>query len=193
MATFRAISAVGTAVLGMLSDTWLRRPFQGTALTTMLVRSEDLATRPMEFGFSLYVYRVAVNGTQRTLPPATPRHRRPLPVEVSFIVTPWAQSAQRQLELLGWCMRVMDDEPVLPAAVLNASVPNVFGPQETVEVVPTQLPLEEYSRLWDALTFDYQLSVAYTARVVRLESDLDEVEAGPVLERELDFGALVDR
>jgi hypothetical protein len=191
MATFRGISAVGTAVLAMLTDAWTRAPFTNTLLETKLVRSDELATRPVEFGVSLYVFRVAVNGTQRTLPPPIEGHRRPLPVEVSFILTPWAVSAQRELELLGWCMRVVDDAPILPAAVLNVGVPDVFHSGEVVEIVPAQLPPDEYFRLWDALTFDYQLSVAYAARIVRLESDLQTVVAGPVLEREEHFASLV--
>ena len=187
MATFRGISAVGTAVLGLFADAWTRAPFQATTLDTKLVRSDDLSTRPVEFGLTAYVFRVSVNGTQRTLPPAVQAHRRPLPVEVDFLVTAWATSAQRELELLGWAMRVLDDEPVLPPAALNRAVPGVFAPDETVEVVPAQLPMDEYFRLWDSLTFDYQVSMAYAARVVRIESDLTLVEAGPVLERELQF------
>jgi hypothetical protein len=191
MATFRGISAIGTAVLAMLTEAWARHPFESTILETKLVQSEQLAQRPTDFGVSLYVYRVAVNGTQRTLAPAEPRHLRPLPVEVSFIVTPWATSAQRQLELLGWCMRAMGDQPVLSAADLNHAVPGVFAPDEIVEVVPVQLPPDEYFRLWDALTFDYQLSVAYAARIVRLQSEIEVVEGPPVLERTFTAGALV--
>ena len=193
MATFRGLSAIGTAVLDVLADAWLRSPFEQTTLDTKLVRAEDLAQRPVEFGVSVFVYRVAVNGTQRTLAPAEPGRRRPLPVEVSFLVTPWASSAQRQLELLGWCMRALDDEPVLPVSSLNATVPAVFGPRELVEIVPAPLTNDEYLRLWEALTFDFQLSAGYLARVVRLESELVEIEAGPVLERDLGFGELVDR
>jgi hypothetical protein len=191
MATFRGISAVGTSVLSLLDDAWSRGRFEATTLETKLVRSDELAKRPFEFGVSLFVYHVAVNGTQRTLPPAAPHHRRPLPVEVSFIVTPWAGSAQRELELLGWCMRALDEVPVLPPALLNAAVPGVFAPNEVVEVVPAQLPPEQYFSLWETLPFEFQLSMAYAARLVRLESELQVTEAGPVLERELDFGMLV--
>lgn len=186
MATFRGISAVGTGVQTLLHDAWLRQPFTGDALATNLVRAEDLKTRPFEFGVTVYVYRVAVNGAQRTLPPQVPGHRRPLPVEADFIVTPWAKTAARELELLGWCMRVLDDEPLLPPSVLNHDAAGVFGPTEVLELVPAPLPLEELRRLWDALPgSEFQLSVAYTARLVRLESSRTEPVAGPVLERDL--------
>ena len=190
MATFRAISAIGTAVLGLLDDAWARDHFSADTMETSLVRAEDLKERPFDFGITLYVYRVAVNGTQRTGTPIVAGRRRPLPVEVDFIVTTWGKSAQRELELLGWCMRVLDDDPVLAAATLNSGFPGVFGPGEIAEIVAAPLPLDEYRRLWDALPWDYQLSVAYSARVVRLESTRALTEAGPVLERDLEFAAL---
>ena len=189
MATFRGISAVGTGVRALLHDAWAREPFTGDLLATELVRAEDLKTRPFEFGVTVYVYRVAVNGTQRTVPPQVPGHRRPLPVETDFIVTPWAKTAARELELLGWCMRVLDDEPLLSPSALNNDAAGVFGPAELVEVVPVALPVDELRRLWDALLGEFQLSVAYTARVVRLESLRLDTEAGPVLERDLVMAA----
>ncbi|HEV7762594.1 MAG TPA: DUF4255 domain-containing protein [Acidimicrobiales bacterium] len=196
MATFRGLAAVGTGVLTLLEDAWARDPFVPETMETSLIRAEDLKERPFEFGVTVYVYRVAVNGTQRTPVPTvtatatTPRRRRPLPVEVDLVVTAWGLSAERELELLGWCMRAIDDEPLLSPAVLNRAVPGVFGPSETAELVANPLPLDEYYRLWDALPWDYQLSAAYTARVVRLESSRTVTEAGPVLERDLDHRAL---
>jgi uncharacterized protein DUF4255 len=194
MATFRGLAAVGTGVLTLLEDAWARDPFVADTMETSLIRAEDLKDRPFDFGVTVYVYRVAVNGTQRTpVPPAsssTPRRRRPLPVEVDFVVTAWGPSAERELELLGWCMRAIDDEPILSPSVLNRAVPGVFRPDESCELAANPLPLDEYYRLWDALPWDYQLSAAYTARVVRLESTRQLTEAGPVMERDLDFEAL---
>jgi hypothetical protein len=189
MATFRGVAGLGTGLLTLLEDAWERDPFVDDTMETSLIRAEDLKDRPFEFGVTVYVYRVAVNGTQRTLPPSTPQHRRPLPVEVDLVVTAWGPSAERELELLGWCMRVIEDEPVLSPAVLNRSVPGVFGPGETVELAANPLPLDEYYRLWDALPWSYQLSAAYAARVVRLESTRTLIEAGPVVERNLEFAA----
>lgn len=190
MATFRGIAAIGTGVLSLLEDAWARDPFVADTLETSLVSAEGLRERPFDFGVTIFVYRVAVNGTQRTLPPTVPGRRRPLPVEVDLLLSTWGRSAQRELELLGWCMRALDDDPLLPAAVLNRSVPDVFEPTELVEVVPNPLPLDDHYRLWDALTWDYQTSAAYTARLVKLESARLLTEAGPVLERDLAFGAL---
>jgi hypothetical protein len=39
---------------------------------------------------------------------------------------------------------------------------------------------------------DYQISIPYAARIVRVDSNLDLNEAGPVLTKDLDFGVLKD-
>lgn len=190
MATFRGIAAIGTGVLTLLEDAWDRDPFVAETLETSLVGAEGLRERPFDFGLTAFVYRVAVNGTQRTVPPTVAGRRRPLPVEVDLLLSAWGRSPQRELELLGWCMRVLDDEPLLAPAVLNRAVADVFAAAEVVEVVPNPLPLDDHYRLWDALGWDYQTSAAYTARVVRLESARRVGEAGPVLERDLELAAL---
>ena len=55
------------------------------------------------------------------------------------MLTPWAAEAERQLRLLGWAMRFIEDNTVLPAAVLNQSLSRrerpVFEPDEAVEIV----------------------------------------------------------
>jgi hypothetical protein len=190
MATFRGVAATGLGVLALLEEAWSREPFVNEALGTELVRAEDLKQRPFNFGVTVYVYRIAVNGTQRTIPPTIAGRRRPLPVEVDFVVTTWGPSAQRELELLGWCMRILDDEPILTTELLNRPVADQFTVGELVEIVPNPLPLDEYYRLWEVLPWDYQLSAAYTARMVRLESTRTVIEAPPVTERDLEFAAL---
>jgi Pvc16 N-terminal domain len=76
--------------------------------------------------------------------------------------------------------------------LLNTLTAGVFEPEETVEIVVGQLANEEMFRIWDVLPSDYQLSVPYVARIVRIDSELDLREGGPVLTRELDFGVLKD-
>ena len=61
-----------------------------------------------------------------------------------------------------------------------------------MEIIVGQLSNEEMFRIWDVLPNNYQISVPYCARIVRIDSELDQREGGPVLTRELDFGALKD-
>src|SRR5437660_1775185 len=195
MATYRAVGATCEAVVRLLQQSWQRDLFDGVDLQFDVYRTRDFAT-PMDAGVSLFLYRVTLNTVQRT-PPAKPgpagRHRRPqLPLDLHFLLTPWAKDASLEQVILGWMMRTLEDTPILPSGLLNTLTDGVFDVEETVEIVVGQLPNEEMFRIWDVLPNDYQISVPYTARIVRIDSELDQREAGPVITRELGFGILKD-
>ena len=80
-------------------------------------------------------------------------------------------------------MRMMEDYPVLTAPLLNGIRDGVFHDDETVEIVAGQLTNEELMRIWDDLGAEYQLSVPYIARVVRIDSLLTLPTGRPVQER----------
>ena len=85
-------------------------------------------------------------------------------------------------------MRTIDDNPILSSGFLNAFIPGVFRPEETVELAPAELTNDEVFQLWQVLPSSLQLSVPYVARVVRVESDVT-VPQGPLVRvRELEFG-----
>jgi hypothetical protein len=193
MATYRAIGATCEAVVALLRHAWRPELFDDAALQFRVYRTGSFAT-PMDAGVSLFLYRVMVNGVQRT-PPArpTPNGRvRPhgLPLDLHFLLTPWAKEASLEQEILGWTMRTLEDTPHLSAGLLNSLVGGVFEPEEEVDVVPGTLSHEELFRIWDVLPTDYQISVPYLARVVRIDSELDRAVGGPVLTRALDVGVL---
>lgn len=193
MATYRAVEATCEAVMRLLQQSWRRDLFENRDLLFQVYQTQDFAT-PMSTGLSLFLYRVTVNTIQRTpLPRPGPRgrQRRPqLPLDLHFLLTPWADHASLAQAILGWTMRTIEDTAVLPAGLLNAVTDAVFNDDETVEIVFGQLSNEEMFRIWDVLPRDYQISVPYTARIVRIDSDLDLNEGGPVITKELDFGAL---
>jgi hypothetical protein len=43
-------------------------------------------------------------------------------------------------------------------------------------------------RIWDGIPGDFQLSVPYTARIIRIDSTRPVSSGGPVLTRELEMG-----
>ncbi|HEY6407384.1 MAG TPA: DUF4255 domain-containing protein [Ktedonobacteraceae bacterium] len=195
MATYRAVGATCEAVVRLLQQSWRREMFNNTDLQFHVYRTGDFAT-PIEAGVTLFLYRVTMNTVQRT-PPAKPglrgQRRRPqLPLDLHFLLTPWAKDASLEQIILGWMMRTIEDVAILPAGLLNTMTAGVFDADETVEIVAGQMSNEEMFRIWDVLPNDYQISVPYIARIVRIDSDLDLLEAGPVVTRELDFGVLKD-
>jgi len=194
MATFQAIGSVAEAVARVLNQAWQSSPLNGTDAQFKVYQGKDFATAATQTqittGVSVFVYQVSVNKVQRTLPPSTLQHRRPLPLDVWLLLTAWAGDASTEHTILGWAMRTIDDNPILSSGFLNAAVPDVFLPQETVELVPAELTNAEIFQLWQVLPNSLQLSVPYVARVVRVESELTVPQGSPVMTRELEFGAL---
>jgi len=188
VATFRAIGSAAEAVARLLEQSWDPAMFNGAELRFEVYRTADFNS-PMETGVSVFVYRVAINGVQRSLPPANAKLRRPLPLEVSLLVTPWARDASLAYDILGWAMRSIEDSPILTSGFLNAAVANVYRPEETVELAFGELSNDELFQLWDVLPGTLQLSAPYVARGVRIESERAEPPAGPVLTRLLEYGS----
>jgi hypothetical protein len=192
MADYRAISAACSAVMNLLQTAYRPAMFEST-LSFEVYRTTNFED-PMSAGVSLFLYRVMVNSVRRTYPsrPTPEGHvRRPqLPLDLHFILTPWATDASQEQEILGWMMRIIEDHPLLPSGLLNSATPGVFDDEENIELIPGDLSNEELFRIWDVLPGDFQISVPYIARVVRIDSELLESEAEMVLTRELGYGVL---
>lgn len=194
MARHQAIAAAGQAILGLLSDARPRPEFDTARFDLYQLRDFN---QGMEEGLSLFLYRVAVNGARRNLPPTLSpegkRMRPPLPLDLYYLLTAWARTAAKQQRLLGWAVRALQDVPVLPASFLNdyAPEPEVFRPNESVEVILEQLTLQDMNNLWGAAKVTPPLSVAYVLRMVAIESEVEIPEGGePVQTRAFDFGKL---
>ncbi len=174
MADFRAIATATEAVLQLLRSEYRREDFNQETLEFKVFTAKDFA-KPLTAGVSLFAYRIFPNGVHRTpAGRATPDGRRfpaLLPVDLHFMLTVWGKEASLQHMIAGWMMRVLEDHPIFPAALLNAVSPGVFRPDETLEVSLTELTNEDLLRIWETLVQNvYQLSVPYVARVLRIES-----------------------
>lgn len=192
MATPFAIAAVSEGVRRLLDDACPRDRFAGAAVK-VLTAAEMKKGDEVKTGLSVFLYRVAVNGPQRNRAArvtADGRRLKPsLPVDLYFLLTPWADSVVQQQQLLGWAMRTLEDAAILPAGLLNAASPepDVFLPTEAVELTADPISLPDQSGLWQALQAPWQLSVGYIARMVALDSAVPIAAAGPVVERALDL------
>ena len=195
MATFQAIAATGQAMLGLLADAVPKPEFANAQFD--LYQLTNFGS-PMEEGISLFLYRVAVNGARRNIPPVIGRdgrrHRPPLPIDLHYAVSAWARSAVKQQRLLGWTMRMFEDVPILPTGLLNnyGPEPDIFDPGETVELILEPLTLQDWNNLWSATKVTTPpLSVGYVARMIGISSALTLTEAAEVQTREFKAGALV--
>ncbi|MFL6107544.1 MAG: DUF4255 domain-containing protein [Marmoricola sp.] len=190
MANHQAIGAVAEAVIRLLERSWHPSLLTGIHPEFEVYHGKDFSA-PMATGISVFVYQIGADPVQRTLPPALPDHKRPLPVRVQLLVTAWAKEASTEHALLGWAMRAIADNPVLSSGFLNAATADVFGPDETVDLALGELSNDEIFQLWQVLPSSLQLSVPYVARVIRIESELLTTHGPLVIERDLELGVLV--
>jgi hypothetical protein len=193
MAGYQAIRATCEAVIRLLEQSWDQATmFNGETLGFQVYTTSQFQARPVTTGVSLFLYNVSVNAAQR-IPPGRPRlganpRPRQLPLNLHLLLTPWAAEASLQHDILGWAMRVLEDNAVVSVAALNTPIDTVFESDETIEIVSTALSVEDMLRIWDGIPGDFQLSVPYMARVVRIDSERPVSGGGPVLTRELEMG-----
>ena len=189
MADYRAISATLETVARVLEASYEPSLLDDTALQFLVYGTKDFE-EPMSAGVSLFPYRVHVDGALRAPPskrltPEGVRYPPQIGLDVHFLLTAWGSKASLELAVLGWAMRVLADRSTLTAALLNGVSPGTFSDDETVEVVPAELAVEDMMRIWDGLPRDYQTSVPYTARVVCIESLLEPAPWTRAGERQL--------
>ncbi len=159
----------------------------------VLVRTEDLVRRQNgQPGFTtpaltLFAYRVDVNKTMRAAWSAVGSvdGRARLPLDVHFLITPWAENAEHEHRVLGKAMECLETTPILTGPLLYPEPGAHWAPNEAVQVVAGDLSTEEVMRTFDSLPIDYKLSVPYVARVVRIDArrafappSVDEVVRG---------------
>jgi hypothetical protein len=190
MAIYPAVAATSDAILGLLQSAAVGGEFDGVEFAHYQAR--DLAT-PMTEGISLYLYRLAVNANRNLPPQLGPdgkRYRPPIALDLHFLVTAWAETAIRQQRMLGFAIRTLEDTPILPAGVLNqhSPEPDVFRPEETVELVFESVGIQDYGYIWYVAQTKEQPSATYVARMVEIESPVSVDDAGLVQTRALEYG-----
>jgi hypothetical protein len=192
MASYLAIAAVGQALVNLLRDA-SRQEFP-QAVFELFQASDFEKNFPGTEGGSVFLYRIGAHNNRRNLPPRPDadgtRYRPSLPVDLFFLITPWAAQKETQYRLLGWIMRTLEDTPILPAALLNEMDTNseIFRPKESVEFIFDPLSLQDMSIIWENLKQVKILpSVTYVARMILLDSRLPMITGEPMQTREFAF------
>jgi Pvc16 N-terminal domain len=189
LSTYLAMAATSKTILGLLEDACPKNEFPNARFALYLASDFDKAVL-IEEGISLFLYRITINGAIRNLPPRTGpdgrRYRPSLPVDLHYLITAWGKDADKQQRLLGWCMRVLEDTPILPAGLLNHYMrpeKDTFRDEETVELICDPLSLQDWTAVWDKLKPKIQTSVTYVARMIAIESNVELAEARAVQTR----------
>lgn len=119
---------------------------------------------------TIFLHRIAVHPEMRNAPPRLLPDGTItgplLPLELSFMITPWAASTADELVLAGRVLQTLYESAELgPAQLQGAS----WDPGDSVQLVLESLSSEEHYRVWDTVNLPYRLSLTYLARVVGIE------------------------
>lgn len=194
MANLQAIHSVGYSIMTYLRNSY--PPQVGDQAMPdcnfALVSSGEMADPPTDIStrLTLYLYRVTVNEHLRQVRPGrmSPEQLAPLGLDLHFLLTSWAGNAQDELLPLAWAMRQLYEHPILDASALSREAG--WGPDEVIQIIPSELSTEDMMRIWDAIEPSYRLSVSYIARRVRIDPDV-VLEAAPVVATRFGYGTAV--
>ena len=194
MANYRAIAAASATLQGLLRDRFPSADFGGGSLNVQLYQSKDFAS-PMKEGLAICLWRVAPNIPRRSQAPRTDifgrRFKPSLPIDLFYLLVPYADDAERQQRLLGWMLRAMHDLGPLVASELNhfLAESDIFAEAESLDMVQDPLAIADQLTLWDRLR-NLPPAVAYVMRMLMLDSEIGLDEYPMVVERDFDAGVL---
>jgi hypothetical protein len=169
-----AIGMVGESLKALLEDEMLVNP---TMNVTLLAPDETGPARRI----NLFLYKITENtflknqdwqvsrtDPGRVVPP-------PLSLNLHYLLTPYAQNDSETgntnaHEILGEAMRVLHENPVLPAQHL---VDGLDDAHEQIKIIPDHIDLDELSKIWSTFGQPFRLSIGYEVSVVQLDQSPD--------------------
>ena len=193
MANSKAIAAVSATLLGLLRDAYPRDEF-GTTLLFELYQPKNF-DEPMREGVAICLWRAAPNGSRRNYPNRTDRFGRrfrgSIPIDLYYLIVPFADQAERQQRILGWLIRAMHEMgPMVPAHLNHyLAESDIFAEAESLDTIPEPLSVADYLTLWDRLK-RLPPAMTYVVRLLLIDSEKPLDEYPLVEERDLDFGTV---
>jgi hypothetical protein len=144
------------------------RPIVGSEAAIVFANPTETA-RDSANRLSIWLYQITENEFMKNQPaPRANGHttiqEMPLALNLHYLVTPFATTPEADHRLLGLTMQTLYDNAIMP---LRRPVEAIA---EELRVIFCRVSLEELTRVWEALREPYRLSVAYTVRVTRIDS-----------------------
>jgi hypothetical protein len=169
MATVDVISHAVDSILFLLRS----------RIPPLVPASEIVAARPDQFDnfrdpsqptITVFLYRITVheetrNSLRRTLPDG--RITRPLlPLNLFFMITPWARQINDEYLVMGRIIQVLYDNVELGPAQLQGTA---WETNDSVQLIFDSMTLVDHYRIWDTTELPYRLSATFIARVIGIE------------------------
>jgi Pvc16 N-terminal domain len=185
MSGFEGIAAVGKSIERMLGLAFTERePVKNKHTRAVLVQSQDLAPefapgKIGQYALSILLYRVDFNKAMRAAwsSVGTADGRGHLPLDLHFLLTPWADNAEHEHLIIGRAMQAIEFSPMLSGPLFyQPELPDGYEdepratPAEAVQVLLEEISTEALMRTFDSLPCDYRLTVPYVARVARIDT-----------------------
>lgn len=174
MADFRGIAAAGRSIVRFLNRCFEDEPpIPDQNTRAVLVRTEELDVAASNVinapALSVFLYRVDFNKTMRAAwsGVGSQTGRAHLPLDLHYLLTPWAENADYEHRILGKGMQCLESNPVLGGPLLDPL--GSWAPHEAVQISLEEITTEAVMRTFDSLPVDYKLSVPYVARIVRID------------------------
>lgn len=125
---------------------------------------------PVQPAITVFLYRISVNETVRnSLPRRLPDGSvtRPLlPLNLHFMVTPWARQIGDEYLIMGRIMQVLYDNAEIGQAQLQGSA---WETNDAVQLMFESMTLEDHYSIWETTELPYRLSATFMARVIGIE------------------------
>ena len=192
MSDYSVLSAVSTTLKAVLTKNITNALGSPLNVPIHLYSPIEMQSSGHVPGISVWLFKVSRMPEMLNEPPERKSSnqvaRTPLPVLLHYLVTPMANEPLTRQTLLGRVLQVFNDHSILRGADLQGVLQ---GTPEQLRVNLEALSLEELSLVWEALGEPYQLSVTYLVQVAKIDSDLELVKSGPVVEREVGYSQIL--
>jgi hypothetical protein len=180
VANIAAIRSVGTSLATYLTQAYRSTPFPAGvtkpdctfSLTSIGgVRPPNVPPSDASVRVLIFLYRASINHHVRNVGRIAAPGARPVPlsVDLHYLVTFWAASAENEQLVLAWTMRELHEVPVIDGSILSREA--AWTPEDVIQLIPEEISNEDLMRIWDSIEPEYRLSLSYIARVVRIDPD----------------------
>lgn len=187
MSDANAISAV-TSLLSQLLLARLQAIDPSTQVTTKpLDKARDATHTPSQL--NVFLYQTTISAAYRNQDPPQVRPGEAgfpaLPLELHYLLTAFgaADDDVDAHKVLGRALSVLHDTPLLNRTGPIAQAVGLDQQHENLRVTPTNMTLEELSKMWTAFQTQYRASAAFCVSLVLIDSTRPTRSALPVLTR----------
>lgn len=170
-----------SGVIGDVTQTLeelLKNAQQQTGLFDVSLKSpaeETIDTNMIRPTVNLFLFRVMENAfakNQDWQPIGTGALQYPpLALNLFYVLTPFAVNKLDEHRALGEAMRIFHDNTIIRAPLLKGTLEHTA---EELKVDLCQLSIEDLTRIWNAFSKPYRLSVCYEVRIVMVDSTIEQ-------------------